>query len=126
MPSKRQATLTLDGPEDQTVTFLADFDQLTLTRTQIGGYQRKPIGAQPFTPAAAEAFWKQLANLAAKGLRDGAFDMLDGVVWKFSARDGNQTYDATGLLRDSNLLIDNAPEEDSYADICALFDLLKS
>ena len=40
MPKKRQATLTLDGPEDQTVTFLADFEQLTLTRTQGGGYQR--------------------------------------------------------------------------------------
>ena len=47
MPTKRQATLTLSGPEDQTVVLMADFDQLTLTRTQVGGYQREPNGAKP-------------------------------------------------------------------------------
>jgi len=127
MPSKRQATLTLDGPEDQTVTFLADFDQLTLTRTQVGGYQSKPTGAQPFTTEAAAAFWKQLEALASKGLRDGAFDMLGGVVWKFTACDGKKTYEATGLLRDSNILIDDDPQaDDSYAELAALFALLNS
>ena len=126
MPSKRQATLTLDGPEDQTVTFLADFEQLTLTRTQVGGYQSRPTSPTSFTPAAADAFWKQLAALAAKGLRDGAFDMLGGVVWKFTARDGKKTYEATGLLRDTSILIDdNPPADDSYADLAALFALLK-
>ena len=126
MPTKRQATLTLSGPEDQTVTFVADFDQLTLTRTQVGGYQRKPIGPQPFTPQAAEAFWKHLETLASKGLRDGAFDMLGGVVWKFTAWDGKKTYEATGLLRDTSILIDdNPPADDSYADLAALFALLK-
>ena len=127
MPTKRQATMTLDGPEDQTVTFLADFDQLTLTRTQAGGYQSKPTGAQPFTTEAAAAFWKQLEALASKGLRNGAFDMLGGVVWKFEARDGKKTYEVTGLLRDSNIIIDDDPQaEDSYADLAALFALLKS
>ena len=126
MPKKRQATLTLDGPEDQTVTFLADFDQLTLTRTQVGGYQRGPNGAQPITPAAADAFWKQLETLAAKGLRDGPFDTLDAVVWKFTAYDGNKTYEANGLLRDTSIIIDdNPPADDSYADLAALFALLK-
>ena len=125
MPTKRQATLTLDGPADQTVTFLADFDQLTLTRTQVGGYQRELNGAKPITPAAAEAFWKHLETLAAKGLRDGAFDILDGVVWKFTARDGKQTYEATGILRDHHY-VGYPPAEDSYANLCALFDLLKS
>jgi hypothetical protein len=127
MPTKRQATMTLDGPEDQTVTFLADFDQLTLTRTQVGGYQSKPTGAQPFTTEAAAAFWKQLEALASKGLRDGAFDMLGGVVWKFTACDGKKTYEATGLLRDTSILIDdNPPADDSYADLAALFALLNS
>jgi len=127
MPSKRQATLTLDGPEDQTVTFLADFDQLTLTRTQVGGYQRGPNGSKPITPASTPAFWKQLEALAAKGLRDGAFDMLGGVVWKFTACDGKKTYEATGLLRDSNILIDDDPQaDDSYAELAALFALLNS
>ena len=126
MPKKRQATLTLDGPEDQTVTFLADFDQLTLTRTQVGGYQRGPNGSKPITPASTAAFWKQLEALAAKGLRDGAFDMLGGVVWKFTACDGKKTYEATGLLRDTSILIDdNPPADDSYADLAALFALLK-
>ena len=100
MPSKRQATLTLDGPEDQTVTFLADFEQLTLTRMQVGGYQSRPTSPTSFTPAAADAFWKQLAALAAKGLRDGAFDMLGGVVWKFTACDGKKNYAASGLIND--------------------------
>ena len=127
MPSKRQATLTIDGPEDQTVTFLADFDQLTLTRTQVGGYQSKPTGAQPFTTEAAAAFWKQLEALASKGLRNGAFDMVGATVWKFEARDGMKTYAAIGLLRDTNIIIDdNPPAEDSYADLAALFALLKS
>ena len=127
MPSKRQATLTLSGPEDQTVTFLADFDQLTLTRTQVGGYQSKPTGAQSFTTEAVAAFWKQLEALASKGLRNGAFDMVGATVWKFEARDGKKTYAAIGLLRDTNIIIDdNPPAEDSYADLAALFALLKS
>ena len=126
MPSTRQATLTLSGPEDQTVTFVADFEQLTLTRTQVGGYQSRPTSPTSFTPAAADAFWKQLAALAAKGLRDGPFDTLDAVVWKFTARDGKKTYEATGLLRDTSILIDdNPPADDSYADLAALFALLK-
>jgi hypothetical protein len=124
MPTKRQATLTLSGPEDQTVTFLADFDQLTLTRTQVGGYQSGPNGSKPITTVAAEAFWKHLETLASKGLRDGAFDMLGGVVWKFTARDGKKTYEATGLIRDTHFVGD-PPAEDSCADLSALFAALK-
>jgi hypothetical protein len=124
MPTKHQATLILSGPEDQTVTFMADFDQLTLTRTQVGGYQSKPTGAQPFTTEAAAAFWKQLEALASKGLRNGAFDMLGGVVWKFEARDGKKTHEATGLIRDTHFVGD-PPAEDSCADLSALFAALK-
>ena len=126
MPSKRQARLTLDGPEDQTVTFLADFDQLTLTRTKVGGYQSRPTDPTSFTPAAADAFWKQLEALSAKGLRDGPFDTLDAVVWKFTACDGKKSYEASGLLRDTSIIIDdNPPADDSFADLAALFALLK-
>lgn len=138
MPKKRHATLTLDGPEDQRVTFVADFDQLTLTRTQVGGYQSRPTGPTSFTPVAAEAFWKQLEALAAKGLRDGPFDMLDAVVWKFTAYDGKKTYEASGLISDGfSTGGDAAPYHShgnrpdpvppaSHADIAALFALLKS
>ena len=138
MPTKRQATLTLSGPEDQTVTFLADFDQLTLTRTQVGGYQSKPTGAQSFTTEAVAAFWKQLEALASKGLRDGPFDMLDVVVWKFTACDGKKTYAASGQINDGpSTGGDDEPSHKygnwpdpvppaSYADIAALFALLKS
>ena len=137
MPKKRQATLTLDGPEDQTVTFLADFEQLTLTRTQVGGYQREPNDIQPISPAAAESFWKQLEALAAKGLRDGPFDTLDAVVWKFTACDGQKNYAASGLINDGlstggddepRYKYGNWPDPvppASYADIAALFAMLK-
>jgi hypothetical protein len=67
MPTNRQATLIL-FKADSKVTLVADFDQLTLTRTQVGGYQREPNGSKPITPAAAEAFWKHLETLATKGL----------------------------------------------------------
>lgn len=139
MPKKRQATLTHDGPEDQTVILLADFEQLTLTRTQVGGYQREPNGTQPITPAAADSFWKQLYTLAAKGLRDGPFDTLDAVVWKFTACDGKKNYSASGLVKDglSTGGDDDEPRHKygnmpapvppaSYDDIAALFALLKS
>lgn len=137
MPSKRQATLTLDGPEDQTVTFLADFDQLTLTRTQVGGYQSGPNGSKPITTVAAEAFWKHLETLASKGLRDGPFDTLDAVIWKFTACDGKKTYEASGQINDGlstggddepRYKYGNRPDPvppASYADIAALFALLK-
>ncbi len=137
MPEKRQAKLILEGPEDQTVTFHADFDQLTLTRTQVGGYQREPDGAQPFTTEAAAAFWKQVEALASKGLRDGPFDMLDAVVWKFTACDGKKTYSACGQINDGPTTgRDDEPSHKygnrpdpvppaSYADIAALFALLK-
>lgn len=138
MPTKRQATLTLDGPEDQTITFLADFDQLTLTRTQVGGYQSRPTGPTSLTPAAADAFWKQLEALAAKGLRDGPFDTLDAVVWKFTACDGKKTYAASGLINDGystggddepRYKYSNRPDPvppASYDDIAALFALLSN
>lgn len=134
MPKKRQATLTLDGPEDQTVTFLADFEQLTLTRTQVGGYQREPNDIQPISPAAAESFWKQLEALAAKGLRYGDVFMLDGSGWKLEAHDGKKAYAASGQISDSgttggeNEKYGNWPDPvppASYADIAALFALLK-
>ena len=138
MPEKRQAKLILEGPEDQTVTFHADFDQLTLTRTQVGGYQREPDGAQPFTTEAAAAFWKQVEALASKGLRDGPFDMLDVVVWKFTACDGKKTYAASGQFSDCSTTGGDAEPYHthgnrpapvppaSYDDIAALFALLKS
>ena len=139
MPSTRQATLTLSGPEDQTVTFVADFEQLTLTRTQVGGYQSRPTGptSTSFTPAAAEAFLKQVEALASKGLRDGPFDTLDAVVWKFTACDGKKNYAASGLINDGlstggddepRYKYGNRPDPvppASYADIAALFALLK-
>ena len=105
MPKKRQATLTHDGPEDQTAILLADFDQLTLTLTQIGGYQSRPTGptSTSFTPAAADAFWKQLESLAAKGLRG----------------DDDEPRQKYGNWPDP------VPPA-SYADIAALFALLKS
>ena len=135
MPEKRQATLTLEGPEDQTVKFLADFDQLTLTRTQVGGYQREPNGAEPFTTEAAAAFWKQLEALASKGLREEQPCMIDGQSWRFAARDHKRVYAASGQISDSFSTGgenekygdegDSAPEV-SHADIAALFALLKS
>jgi hypothetical protein len=140
MPKKRHATLTLDGPEDQRVTFMADFEQLTLTRTQVGGYQSRPTGPVSFTPAAAEAFWKQLEALAAKGLHDGPFDTLDAVVWKFTAYDGKKTYAVSGLISEGYSTggdvepyhrYGNQPNPvpvppASHADIAALFALLES
>ena len=137
---KRQATLTHDGPEDQTDTLRADFDQLTLTLKQVGGYQSRPTGhnSTSFTPAAAEAFWKQVEALAAKGLRDGPFDTLDAVVWKFTACDGKKNYSASGQFSDCSTTGGDAEPYHtqgnrpapvppaSYADIAALFALLKS
>lgn len=123
MPKKRQATLTLDGPEDQRVTLLADFDQLTLTRKQVGGYQREPNGTKPITSAAAEAFWNQFATLAAKGLRSSRHEVLDGVLWKFTACDGKLTHEATGAILDG-MIIDDDWLPDSYEELAGLFQLL--
>jgi len=135
MPPQRQAVWSLLGPEDQTITFLADFDQLTLTRTQVGGYQRGPTGAQPFTPEAADAFWKQLEALASKGLRDEHPYMVDGQSWRFEARDDKNVYAASGQISDTfstggenekyGQRGDSVPEV-SHADIAGLFALLKS
>lgn len=124
MPTKRQAMLTLSGPEDQTVVLMADFDQLTLTRSQENGYRREPDGATPFSPAAAAGFWTQLETLAAKGLRNGSCDMLDGISWKFEARNGKKTYSANGQILEQGYVGDTPPE-DSYAELNALFELLK-
>jgi hypothetical protein len=124
MPSQRQAVLTISGPEDQTITYLADFDRLTLTRTQEGGYRREPDGSKAIAPAAAAAFWQGFERLAADGLRPGVFDMLGGRVWNFTAKDGQKSYEVSGLIVGQDFL-DDEPKHDSYADLCALFDLLK-
>jgi hypothetical protein len=124
MPPQRQAVWSLLGPEDQTITLTADFDRLTLTRKQENGYQREPDGTKPISPAAAQAFWTRLEALAAKGFRGGSMDTLDAVVWEFTAKDGKKTYAATGLVRDHHHVGD-APAEDSFAELGALFELLK-
>lgn len=126
MPKQRLATLTLTGPmDDQMVTLTADFDGLTLTRTQAGGYRREPDSAQPISPAAAQAFWNGLEALASRGLRDGGFDTLGEVVcWRFTARSGKQTYRAEGLVRDQHH-VGSPPDEDSYAELAALFEALR-
>ena len=123
MPTKRQATLTL-FKSDSKVTLVADFDQLTLTRTQVSGYQREPNGSKPITPAAAEAFWKHLETLATKGLRDGGAAPIEGELWRFTADDGRKTYEGTGVMLADISTVDQ--ESDSGADLCALFELLKS
>jgi hypothetical protein len=124
MPTTRQASLTLHKSDSSKVTLVADFDQLTFTRTQIGGYQSEPNGAKPITPASAEAFWTQLENLAAKGLHDGGAAPLDGELWRFTACDGKKTYEGTGVMVTDMTTGDQEP--DSGADLCALFDLLKT
>jgi hypothetical protein len=124
MPTKRQASLTLFKSDSSKVTLVADFDQLTLTRTQTDGYQSEPNGPKPITPASAEAFWKQLEQLAAKGIHDGGAAPLDGELWRFTACDGKKTYEGTGVMLTDMTTGDLAP--DSGADLCALFDLLKS
>lgn len=123
MPSKRQATLIL-FKSDSKVTLVADFDLLTLTRTQIDGYQREPNGAKPISPEAAKAFWKHLETLAAKGLRDGGAAPIEGELWKFTACDGKKTYEGTGVMLAGMTTGDQEP--DSGADLCALFEVLKS
>ena len=123
MPSKRQATLIL-FKSDSKVTLVADFDLLTLTRTQIDGYQREPNGAKPISTEAAKAFWKHLETLAAKGLRDGGAAPIEGELWRFTACDGKKTYEATGVMLTDMTTGDQEP--DSGADLCALFELLKS
>lgn len=123
MPSKRHATLIL-FKSDSKVTLVADFDLLTLTRTQIDGYQREPNGAKPISPEAAKAFWKHLETLAAKGLRDGGAAPIEGELWRFTACDDKKTYEATGVMLTDMTTGDQEP--DSGADLCALFELLKS
>jgi hypothetical protein len=123
MPSKRHATLIL-FKSDSKVTLVADFDLLTLTRTQIDGYQREPNGAKPISPEAAKAFWKHLETLAAKGLRDGGAAPIEGELWRFTACDDKKTYEATGVMLTDMTTGDQEP--DSGAELCALFELLKS
>lgn len=137
MPKKRHAMLTLSGPGDQTVTDRADFEKLTLTRTQVGGYQSHPTDPTSFTAAAADAFWKRLQQLAALGLRHEQPWMVDGESWRFEARDGKTAYAASGQMSDglstggddeTGYKYGNQPDPvppTSYADLRALFDLLK-
>ena len=114
------AKIILHGPEDQTITWMADFTKMTLSREQVGGYRREPDSERPISPAAAEAFWKQLAALEGKGLRSGAFDALDGVVWEFQALDGQKIYQAIGIVREQSYVGD-APPLDSFDELSALF-----
>ncbi len=124
MPPKRHATLSLSGPEDQTLVLVADFDQLILTRRQENGYRREPDGATPFSSDASADFWTQLESLAAKGLRDGTCDMVDGIGWKFEARDGKKNYSANGQILEQGYVGDTPPA-DSYAELKGLFELPK-
>lgn len=124
MPTKRQATLIIHKLNLGRVTLVADFDQFTLTRTHDVNGQRQPKGIKPISPASAEAFWTQLEHLAAKGLHDGGAAPIEGELWKFTACDGKKTYEGTGVMLTDMTTGDQEP--DSGADLCALFDLLKT
>ena len=124
MPTKRQATLIIHKFQLGRVTLVADFDQLTLARTHDVGCQKEPKGTKPISPASAEAFWTQLEHLAAKGLHDCGAAPIEGEIWRFTACDGKKTYEGTGVMLTDMTTSDLGP--DSGADLCALFDLLKS
>jgi hypothetical protein len=113
------------GPEDQTITRTADFVTMTYSRVQSGGYRREGDLRKPITPAAAEIFWKSLSALAAKGLRSGDLNILDGETWKFDAQDGRQKYAAGGVLNPGDST-GYPPPPDSYAELRQLFDKLES
>jgi hypothetical protein len=123
--ASRTAVLADHGPEDQTITRTADFVTMTYSRVQSGGYRREGDLRKPITPAAAEIFCKSLSALAAKGLRSGDLNILDGETWKFDAQDGRQKYAAGGVLNpgDSTGYL---PPPDSYAELRQLFDKLES
>lgn len=124
-PSPRVAVLADHGPEDQTITRTADFVTMTYIRVQSGGYRREGDLHKPITPAAAEIFWKSLSALAAKGLRSGDLNILDGETWKFDAQDGRQKYAAGGVLNPGDST-GYPPPPDSYAELRQLFDKLES
>jgi len=122
--ASRTAVLADHGPEDQTITRTADFVTMTYSRVQSGGYRRTGDLRKPITPAAAEIFWKSLSALAAKGLRSGDLNILDGETWKFDAQDGRQKYAAGGVLNPGDST-GYPPPPDSYAELRQLFDGLE-
>ena len=124
MPKKRHATLIIHKFHLGRVTLEADFDQLTLARTREICDQKEQKGIMPISPASADAFWTQLEHLAAKGLHDGGAAPIEGELWRFTACDGKKTYEGTGVMLTDMTTSDLGP--DSGADLCALFDLLKS
>jgi hypothetical protein len=124
-PSPRVAVLADHGSADQTITRTADFVAMTYIRVQSGGYRREGDLRKPITPAAAEIFWKSLSALAAKGLRSGDLNILDGETWKFDAQDGRQKYAAGGVLNPGDST-GYPPPPDSYAELRQLFDKLES
>jgi len=122
--ASRTAVLADHGPEDQTITRTADFVTMTYSRVQSGGYRRTGDLRKPITPAAAEIFWKSLSALAAKGLRSGDLNILDGETWKFDAQDGRPKYAAGGVLNPGDST-GYPPPPDSYAELRQLFDGLE-
>jgi hypothetical protein len=124
MPTKRQATLIIHKLDLSRLTLEADFDQLTLARTLVGGRQREMNGTKPISPASAESFWTKLEQLAAKGFQDSGAAPIQGELWRFSACHGQKSYEASGVMLTDMTMGDLEP--DSGADLCALFDLLKS
>jgi len=122
--ASRTAVLADHGPEDQTITRTADFVTMTYSRVQSGGYRRTGDLRKPITPAAAEIFWKSLSALAAKGLRSGDLNILDGETWKFDAQDGRQKY-AAGCVLNPGDSTGYPPPPDSYAELRQLFDGLE-
>jgi hypothetical protein len=123
--ASRTAVLADHGPEDQTITRTADFVAMTYSRVQSGGYRREGDLRKPITPAAAEIFWKSLSALAAKGLRSGDLNILEGETWKFDAQDGHQKYAAGGVVNPGDST-GYPPLPDSYAELRQLFDKLES
>lgn len=120
---RRMAFLTTEDDTGNKIAKIADFNLMTITTINSGGYSTGSEKRLMITTAGAETFWSTFAKITP--LRTGDCHQVGGSTWSANFFDGEKIWDAHGIIHDDSY-VGSAPDSGSYAELVRLFDLLTS
>lgn len=117
----RMAFLCTEDETGRTITKVADFGLMTLSKKTSGGYDSLGEKTLEITPDAAAAFWSTYAEILP--LRGGDRDQVGGATWDAKFFDGEIIRTERGVIHSGDY-VGKVPDSGSYYDILRLFDIL--
>ncbi len=115
------AFLCTEDETGRTITKVADFGLMTLSKKTSEGYDSLGEQTLQITSAAAAVFWSTYAEILP--LRGGDRDQVGGATWDAKFFDGEIIRTERGVIHSGDY-VGKVPDSGSYYDILRLFDIL--